>query len=180
MLCLFLPRYLSESVINIKHIFIVNTSNTEQNLPIHSPFPDLQLNIPTKLKAAVHPQLFVFCIVHIKTNYPQGGELLPGVPRQGHLLLLRTVQTGTLSLGRTLNWRSSGAGASALGLDIFEYCFNIMFGEWRISSDYTICCTQVHSPLDGINWQKLHWLLQISSSDQNITGYFIIVIIILF
>ena len=89
-------------------------------LPIHSPFPDLQLNIPTKLQAAVHPLLlFVFCIVHIKTNYPQGGELLPGVPRQGHLLLLRTVQTGTLSLGRTLNWRLSGAvaGASALGLD---------------------------------------------------------------
>ena len=124
-----LTAYLSESVINIKHIFIVNTSNSL------SPFPDLQLNIPTKLQAAVHPQLlFVFCIVHIKTNYPQGGEL-PGVPRQGHLLLLRTVQTGTLSLGRTLNWRLSGAGASALGLDIFEYCLNIMFGEWKIISD---------------------------------------------
>ena len=132
---------MSESVINIKHIFIVNTSNS-LSLP--------RFAIEYSNQAASHRQLFVFCIVHIKTNYPQGGEL-PGVPRQGHLLLLRTVQTGTLSLGRTLNWRLSGAGASALGLDIFEYCLNIMFGEWRISSDYTICCTQVHSPLDGIN-----------------------------
>ena len=46
-----LAANLSESVINIKHIFIVNTSNSL------SPFPDLQFNIPTKLQAASHPLL---------------------------------------------------------------------------------------------------------------------------
>ena len=52
-----LAANLSESVINIKHIFIVNTSNSL------SPFPDLQFNIPS-CAASCKPPSTTVCILY--------------------------------------------------------------------------------------------------------------------